>query len=549
MAALLSKNRIRSGMAALQSGLNIALCLHKPRPAAKPTLVRGVHGSHARFMNRNSRNVILQFFGKTHSAETKTDNVLLLAGGICAALATGILIGVFDGVPVLLGLSLLLFMAFGMSDYKAGVLLAIVLLPLTAVQQIPREIFGIKGLNPLNATLAMSAISFVIAQITEPGRIAIPKFPRYFWAYIGVVAFAGFHGARQFNAHLSSIPAYYLVLFDTAAGYLREILLKPMIIVATAMLVAVAVANTQHAKRYLIPLFCAALTLPLMAIGYLAISGAPLSSLASSESRGFLSVLGIHANELGLFSNIGFALALFCFFSVPGLSARCLLGLIIVILATAVMLTFSRGAYLGFLAAIGYFLFTQKRAGLMLLALSLAVAAAFLMPEAVVERATTGMAGMNVADMSAGRVDKIWRPLLPEVFSSPVIGHGLGSIAWSEAARHREILMVGHPHSAYLGLLLDFGVSGAIVVSLFFLHMWRLFKHIAQHHPDPLWRGFFNGAKGAILLLLVQGLTDDRFTPTLPQTLLWLSYGMAIGLVARLNKEVPDNALSRAENA
>ena len=159
-----------------------------------------------------------------------------------------------------------------------------------------------------------------------------------------------------------------------------------------------------------------------------------------------------------------------------------------------------------------------------------------LFRSAIIERATTGTQSGHVADMSAGRFDSIWLPLAPEILSSPIIGHGMSAILWSDAARKGSILQVGHPHSAYLGAMLDFGILGSLVILLFFAHMWRLFSNLAQNPPDPIWRGFFRGAIACILLLMVQGMTDDRFTPTVPQTFLWLSYGIAMGLSAQPRK-------------
>lgn len=456
---------------------------------------------------------------------------LLLWGAFFAALSTAALAGIFGANPVLIMFFLLVVMAVALSDFRAGITIAIILLPLTATQYIPRELFGLKGLNPLNIALSMSTIILFLTQTFQTRKFAIPAWPRHFSIYIGAVVFAGIYGA----SHFSSIPAYYLVQFDSVGGYIRDFLLKPMIILATAFLLSVAVANARHPSKYLIPFFFSAIVLPIAVILYIAISGVSLSTLASSHSREFLSVIGLHANELGLMFNMAFALALFCFCSIRKNFGRWLFGATIFILTTAVMLTFSRGAYAGFLAVVGYLLFVQRRFRLMLGILFLIVMAAFLMPQAVVERATTGVAAGKVDDISSGRVDGIWRPLLPEIFTSPIIGHGLNSIFWSKAALHHKIIPVGHPHSAYLGLLLDFGVLGAIIIFAFFRHMWQVFTHIATVHPDPIWRGFFRGGTACILLLLVQGVTDGHFTPTLSQAFLWLSYGMAIGLLGKQN--------------
>jgi O-antigen ligase len=457
----------------------------------------------------------------------------LVIAGVIVSLLTGLVAGIFGGVAALIALLLVFFMAIAISDYRAGILLAVVLLPLSATSLIPRELFGITGFNPLNATLLMAATSVLFMYLFHHGEIAIPKYPRTFWLYLATLALAAFHGAF----HVSSIPAFYKTLhvisFDTPAGYVRDIFLKPVLILVTAFMLSIAVRNARRPRVFLIPLFCSAMILPIAILAYLAVAGTSLTELASSESRGALSVIGMHANELGLMFNMAFALALFCFFSMPGGFGRWMMGLAIVVLIVAITLTFSRGAYLGFFAVLAYFLYTQRKFRIMLLGLVLIPATILLMPQAVVERATTGAQDRNIDRITAGRFESIWRPLMPEVQSSPIIGNGLNSILWSEPAQRGAILKVGHPHSAYLGVLLDLGLLGALVVFLFFWHMRRIFKTLAERSAEPIWRGFFRGATACILLLLVQGLTDDRFTPTFPQTFLWLAYGMALGLMGR----------------
>lgn len=466
-------------------------------------------------------------------ADSSEQSRWVLSVAMLSALSTGAVIGLFGGTAALLALLVVLFMAFAVSDYRTGILIAVVLLPLSATQLLPRSLFGIAGLNPLNVTLLMAAASITFMWLFQRRQIAIPSYPQSLYLYVGALTLGAFHGIF----HVSSIPAFYkaldLIDFDSPAGYIRDIFLKPMLILVTAFMLSVAVRNARHPPAYLIPLFFSALILPLFVIVYVALSGASLTMLASSRSREVLSVTGMHANELGLMFNMAFALALFSFSGMRHDLKKWMMGFSISVLSVAITLTFSRGAYLGILSVIAYFLFTQRRfkviaAGLVLVPVVLAV-----MPQAVVERATTGAQERSIDTITAGRVDRIWRPLAPEVLSSPVVGHGLSSILWSEASRHGLILRVGHPHSAYLGLLLDFGFLGAIVIFFFFWRMWRFFAALARSSTEPLWRGFFQGAMACILLLLVQGLTDDRFTPTFAQTFLWLSYGMAIGLNAR----------------
>lgn len=475
----------------------------------------------------------------------KKSSMYLFTGAISLAIITGIIAANAGEVPAVLTLTLLFVMAASIGNYKAGIMIAIVLLPLTATQMIPREIFGVKGFNPLNGALALSILSLMMAKTVQRGAILIPRWPRHFWWYAGTIVLASLYG----SLHTSSIPRYFTLLkiidFNSASGYLRDILFKPAIMLLTAFMLSVVVANTRQARSYFVPLIISMLTLPLIVIGYVLISGVSLTTLAASEHRGFLSVLGIHANELGYMFNMAFALLLFCFFSMANRLAKWTLGLVAFILLVAIMLTFSRGAFLGAMSVVGYLLFTRRKFRTVLAIVLLVAMGTLVMPEAVIERASTGVQTSDGKDVSAGRVKNIWMPLIPEVAASPLIGHGMSSILWSDAAIHREILPVGHPHSAYLDALLDFGILGSIVIFLFFRHIWGLFNRIAKFHPDPAWRGFFRGGNACIIVMLVQGISDDSFTPTLPQTFLWLSYGIAIGLAARATRAARHQAKLR----
>lgn len=463
--------------------------------------------------------------------------VLLLLGAFSVALLTEIGAGLFGEVAAMLALLLFSVTLAAMRDYRYGILIAIILLPLSPTYLFPKEMFGVTGFNPLNVTLAFSTCVLGFTRLVFPGKIVIPKFPLRFWLYIAILALATIQGAF----HVSSIPAYFrelqIINFDTVGGYVVDIFLKPMIILIVAYLLSVVVNNAQRPVLYLIPIFFSSVMLPVSVIVYVMNSGIPLSALASSDARDFLSVTGMHANELGLMFNMAFALAIFCFFGTSSTLVKVMLGITSVILMGAIMLTFSRGAYVGLLAVGGFVLFTHRRFGTMFLVLLLVAVAAFFMPEAVTERASTGLASGSVEDISAGRVDGIWLPLLPEAVSSPIIGHGLDSILWSESAQQRTILAVGHTHSAYLGAVLNFGCLGSLIIFLFFRHMWNVFGDLAKHMPEAIWRAFFRGAMACILLLLVQGLTDDSFTPNRTQPFLWLAYGIAMGLIARKHSQ------------
>lgn len=456
----------------------------------------------------------------------------LIAGAVLLALLAGAISALFGGLVAILFFAVVAFMAFAFSDYRAGIVIAMVLLPLSSSILMPRALFGVTGLNPLNATLAMAGMSVAFAWLFQRAHLNVPRLPRPLIVYLGLLTAAALHGVTQ----VGLIPPFFrlleIVSFDSAGGYLRDVFAKPLLIVVTAWLLALLVANARSPRRFLLPFFLSALALPLFVIGYVAVSGASLGALASARARDTLSVSGMHANELGLMFNMTLALALFTLRGAKGI-ARWGLMIACGVLLTAVALTFSRGAYLGTLVLAVCFLIAQRRfkilaGGLLVLPLGL-----LLLPDAVIERAATGLASGNIELISAGRVGRIWMPLLPELMHNALVGDGLYAMLWAEAVRSGATLKVGHPHNAYLATLQDVGLLGAVIVAWFFWRMRRLFAALRARLADPLWRGFFRGASACILLLLVQGLTDDRFTPTFSQTYLWLAYGIALGMAAR----------------
>ena len=128
-----------------------------------------------------------------------------------------------------------------------------------------------------------------------------------------------------------------------------------------------------------------------------------------------------------------------------------------VLAATALVLTFSRGAFVGFIVVNALFLLWRRSAKALVFFGLVASIALFALPAEVFERALTG-SGEGLNTISAGRVDGLWLPLLPEVMHSPIYGSGIGSMMWSEPMRTgggANVLQATHPHNAYLQALLE----------------------------------------------------------------------------------------------
>lgn len=469
--------------------------------------------------------------GPPPDADRRTFLVYFLSVGL-GLLALGVALAFGPFVALALPLAIAL-MAAAVRDYRVATWIVVFMLPIAPTYLIPHDLIGVSGANVMHALVLVAAGSMVLTYAVHARRFALPSWPRAFFLYLAVFVAAALHGAFS----LDEIPDYFVVMNVVAStsvpAYLQVTLLNPAVAPGAAVLVSIAVRNARRPGLYLVPLFCSASVFACAVLWVAVTAGSSLNDLSSQDSRQYLSGTGLHANELGLLLNTAWALSLFCFVAARRLGAKLALGLIAALLAAGVMLTFSRGAYLGFLTVIAYLLFVQRKFVVILLAALAIGLGALVMPDSVTHRATHEVGSNDVDALSSGRVDEIWLPLLPEVLKHPLAGGGIGSILWSDAAKQHKILPVGHPHSAWLGALLDVGVLGTLLVLAFFAHMWRLFARLGAHAPQRLWRGFFNGAAASILVVLVQGATDDSFLPGRTQAFLWLAYGIAIGFRAR----------------
>jgi O-antigen ligase len=240
----------------------------------------------------------------------------------------------------------------------------------------------------------------------------------------------------------------------------------------------------------------------------------------------------MHANDQGRFYALAYALLLFTWAEAKEPRLRMALVASMALMVTALALTFSRGAFGAFLLVNLLFLFWRRSVKTLVLFGLAASIALFALPAAVYERLASGE-GQGLDAISAGRIDWLWLPLLPEVMRSPVYGSGLGSILWSQPMRvggGASVLLTTHPHNAYLQALLDMGVLGLLLLCAYFTHVCRQFWKLgADPAVDPAMRGFFQGAAAGLLGFLASSITDGSLMPRPEQALLWLAIGMMYG--------------------
>jgi O-antigen ligase len=446
-----------------------------------------------------------------------------------AAAGWGIAAGELDAFYVALSLTACIAVLF---DFRIGAVLLVLLMPIAATTLFPRSLMGFTGLNPVNVLLAATLVSYLLRGRLQRAGTFLPR--PLLWLYMVPIAAAGLIGSRHVH---DILPLFYeteALNFTNAVGYFRDMALKPLLIPVTAILLGAAAARSKKPERFLIPIALSVWVIALVQIGFVAIAGIKLGELAATNARDFFDAMGMHANDLGRLYAVAYGLLLFVWWETKRPGLKLFLFATMGVIAFALALTFSRAAFLGFLLISAVFLLWKFNAKSAALAALGTITALVLAPGYLYRRVTLGFDTGNLDEVSAGRIEGIWAPLLPEVFKSPLWGEGLGSIMWSSPMQTGAILEVTHPHNAYLEALLDMGLIGLALLLAYYWHVWRGMRALAGAADlSAEMRGLFQGAIAGLLCFAVTGMAGSSLRPDTEFAYLWMAIGMMYGVYAR----------------
>ncbi|HUQ27196.1 MAG TPA: O-antigen ligase family protein [Usitatibacter sp.] len=424
---------------------------------------------------------------------------------------------------------------FTVRDFRVGVLVMIFIMPISASYIFPRSMFGVTGMNPLNVLMVGTLLSYMLLAMPDGSmRRFMP-----FWilpVYLAPIVIAGLNGM----GNISSIPQIFRLSesidFYNAPTYLRDVVMKPFIIVMYALLVGAAYARSREPAKFLTPMIISMWIMGALVITFFLNSPVKFGDLASEYARFFFSPLGMHANDLGRLYATAFGILLFTWDRTVQRQhplLKTMLFLTMGIVCVALLLTFSRAAIIS-LVLIGLIYVLSRPTKKTLFFLALIVPAVLLfMPGAIWYRLGMGVES-GATGMSAGRISDIWTPLLPQLLDRPFFGHGLQSVLWAPAMRMGEMMEVTHPHSAYLGALIDFGIIGGLLIFAFWFTVWKGFRKLTRDQSlEPHQRGFFEGAAASLVAFAAAGFVGSSFTPVPEQSFLWLAIGMMFGVTSK----------------
>ena len=471
-------------------------------------------------------------FEPTSRQKQAAGMAVLIAIGLVLGATVGVL-GVGGAVLAVSGLAAI----FVMRDFRVGVAMLVLLMPISQSYVFPHEMFGLTGLNPLNLLVVATLVALYMRWLGD-GMLKgfIPR--SLFLFYIAPLIM----GACIGMFHWDEIPGIFhdldLLSVTSEATYWRDMFMKPLMFVVYALLMACAVQKSERPERFLTPMIVSIVVMAVLAIAFVLFEGYSLSQLAGVYSRQMFSSLGMHANDLGRLYATAYAPLLFMWGRTSNSGLKLVLVIVMGLVAAALLLTFSRGAFLSFILVNIVFLISRRSTKMFALAAILIPIAVAMAPGALWDRVTMGV-GEGADAVTAGRTGEIWGPLMPELLDSPFWGRGIGAVMWSKAMLEGRLPPVSHPHNAFLQAYLDMGIIGLLLLIAFWIYIWaRCLRYGRDPRLPENLQGFFQGSAAAIVAFLVAGFAGSSLEPDPAQVFMWLAVGMMYGLAKRLSIKI-----------
>lgn len=214
-------------------------------------------------------------------------------------------------------------------------------------------------------------------------------------------------------------------------------------------------------------------------------------------------------NVLGEYLLLMIPLACAMLFSSDSWAKRIVCLLAAGIMGVCLILTYSRGCYLGLLFAAAVFLVLLDRRFLFLGIAAVALCPLYL-PDSVISRFTS--IG-NLADSSTSYRVHIWLGSLAMLKDFGFSGVGLGTEAFNTVYPYysQHGVAAQHAHNLYLQILCDSGIVGLLVFLGLIVCFYRMMLTAIRHERDRRAKVLQIGGTSAVSGFLVQSMTDYTF--------------------------------------
>lgn len=192
-----------------------------------------------------------------------------------------------------------------------------------------------------------------------------------------------------------------------------------------------------------------------------------------------------------------------------GWRKKLLYGMACGIMVVCLVLTYSRGCYLGLLLAAAVFLVLLDRRFLILGIVAVALSPMYL-PQSVLERFTS--IG-DMGDSSTSYRVSIWLgtiAMLKDYWFSGV-GPGVGAFNLVYPRYAYNAVTAPHSHNLFLQILCDMGICGLVIFLLLLIAALRMLCTALRQEKDPKAKIFQIAVIAAMTGFMVQSMTDYTF--------------------------------------
>ena len=389
---------------------------------------------------------------------------------------------------------------FTFANINLGLLFIVALMLFPSIM--PRQMFGIVGINPFNLLFG-AVIGVVMLRIII--RRSTISFHEPFYLPLVLIFILQAIALLRYQ-HATHIPT-----LENSQWLLR--FFKPM----QYVILLVLIMNFIRSKQ--ISLLSIIIMLGFLTVGGILFSewlryGFAMSATMSKNITHLLwsnPIIG-HKVNWGTMFTLSFMFVLAIIgqkFSNWNSVIKVLSWVTLGLLGFMIAVSLARVAYVSLIVGIFYFFWKKGRFQLVMILILLSLVVS-LLPEIVRLRAVQDLpTAWNTEALNrflSGRLLVRWVPAFQAFIENPLFGRGFngaGIYALGQA-------IFTFPHSGYIATLCDMGIVGLIVMIWLFVSFWRYCDYINNHTKNQLTKRLSLGCKAQILIMFFSNLTSDH---------------------------------------
>ncbi len=419
--------------------------------------------------------------------------------------------------------ALVLFFLFSRTPLTA-LSLYIALAPFSAASIF--ELSPIPGLKPLNILFL-----FLIFVLIFHSRESV-KMDKTSFIFMAMVIFFHTLGILRSIKYLDTL-SYFWGENLSSGKYIISYLFKPLIYVMPLVIISKYTKSADDLDK-----ITNSIILSIVALSSFLIY---LYLFKATSKTNFESIRWLFADYLHLHGN---GLVNFYIFTIPFIFTRVFLkkdffGFLALGLSIPVFgLLYSRTGYVLLFVSIIIYCVLSKRTKYIPIIISIVfVLFLSLAFQTIKDRAFTGLDSGDTYEISGGRFQGVWQPLIKEYLSDPsklITGNGrYGTI--TSRSFNGGVVNVGHPHNMYLEIVIDSGLIGFFLIMLSFVSaVFRVVKNFYSVQ-DPHLREYQYAVLASLVSFMISGLSGRSFFPDLNGAYLWILLGYAAA-IANISK-------------